>query len=349
MIEFYDEDNKIIFSIPDSNQDKISYRSRPLFANKVTLPVYLGNNFNIKKGHMDFYYSINLLFYAVILIWLLLVVLGWIIFLKYEQKVYQEQETELKIKNAEYMLYLSKQVSHDIRSPLSVINLITAQLKHLPNEQSELLNAATKRISEIANTLLKETSSQYSSMNTPTLEISNETLQSPSKLYHNKSHNLELIIPLVKEIIAEKRLIHAHLPQLEIILENENLTNNLKARIDPSELKRVLSNLINNSIEALVDFNGKVIVCIERIQSSIIITVKDNGKGIPEHILNSIGTLQGISHGKSGTESESGSGLGVYHAKRTIESFGGELKITSTTELPFNGTTIEIWLNSQDA
>jgi len=41
--------------------------------------------------------------------------------------------------------------------------------------------------------------------------------------------------------------------------------------------------------------------------------VQDNGKGIPASVLSKLGQM-GFTHGKEGTES--GSGLGVYHAKK---------------------------------
>ncbi len=60
--------------------------------------------------------------------------------------------------------------------------------------------------------------------------------------------------------------------------------------------------------------------------------------GIPQSILSKLGT-QEISYGKNAAGS--GNGLGVIHAKKTIESFGGEFKIESSADV---GTTIKICL-----
>lgn len=72
--------------------------------------------------------------------------------------------------------------------------------------------------------------------------------------------------------------------------------------------------------------------------NSVIIQITDNGKGIPQHILSKLGT-QEITSGKK--EAGSGSGLGVMHAKKAIESFGGDFKIESK---PNVGTSIKIFL-----
>ena len=83
---------------------------------------------------------------------------------------------------------------------------------------------------------------------------------------------------------------------------------------------------INNSVEALSSERGKVSISIHRSGSKLKILIRDNGNGIPEEILVRLGG-PGVTHGKSGTDS--GSGLGVYHAKRTIEALSGSFSISS--------------------
>ena len=50
----------------------------------------------------------------------------------------------------------------------------------------------------------------------------------------------------------------------------------------------------------------------------ILISIVDNGKGIPGHVVKKIGE-KGFSYGK--TNQASGNGLGFYHAKEKINSF----------------------------
>jgi signal transduction histidine kinase len=53
----------------------------------------------------------------------------------------------------------SKQVAHDIRSPLSALSMIVGTLKDLPEEKRILIRNATQRINDIANGLLQKSKS----------------------------------------------------------------------------------------------------------------------------------------------------------------------------------------------
>lgn len=101
------------------------------------------------------------------------------------------------------------------------------------------------------------------------------------------------------------------------------------------------SNAINNSAEAFGDNQGLIEVILNSNKDKISLTVSDDGKGIPPHILAKLGQ-KGVTHGKEGTQS--GSGLGVYHAKKTIESFGGNYEIQSPVA---QGTSVIITLQKE--
>ena len=71
------------------------------------------------------------------------------------------------------------------------------------------------------------------------------------------------------------------------------------------------------------------------LDGSVLIEVKDNGKGIPPEVLAKLGQ-KGETYGKAG-----GNGLGLYHARTTIEGWGGSFKIES---VPGKGTAVLITL-----
>ena len=81
-------------------------------------------------------------------------------------------------------------------------------------------------------------------------------------------------------------------------------------------------------------------VSLSSDNGKIFLVIKDNGKGIPPEILIKLGQ-RGETHGKAG-----GSGLGLFHARTTAESWGGSLVITS--ELG-KGTTVKIKLPKAEA
>ena len=91
---------------------------------------------------------------------------------------------------------------------------------------------------------------------------------------------------------------------------------------------------MNNAVEAF-DKGGTVALTLSRPDGRAVLEVEDNGKGIPPEILAKLGQ-RGETHGKTG-----GTGLGVYHARSTVESWGGSFKIESE---PGKGTVVRIEL-----
>ena len=108
----------------------------------------------------------------------------------------------------------------------------------------------------------------------------------------------------------------------------------LFVEVQAAELKRALSNIIDNAVEAIKGA-GKVTVRIATEGSQIIRSVSDQGEGIPDELQSRIGE-RGFTHGKP-----AGNGLGLYHARQTVESAGGALGIRSALGV---GTTIDIRL-----
>lgn len=228
---------------------------------------------------------------------------------------------------------VAKQVAHDIRSPLSALNMVMGTLKDLPEEKRILIRGATQRINDIANDLLRKSSSAQG------VEQSNrKDWQSPLEQISSPM-TVEFVPALVDVLVSEKRMQFREHFGLEIDVDLKDSFGAF-AQISPPEVKRVISNLINNAVEAFDKNQGKIVVGVKRLEDKkqLEISVKDNGKGIPEHILTKLGK-QNISYGKEGTQS--GCGIGVLHAKNAIAAFGGELQIDSVVG---KGTAIRIVL-----
>lgn len=129
---------------------------------------------------------------------------------------------------------------------------------------------------------------------------------------------------ILENIVVEKRLVSQQLGRFSIEPDISH-AEGIHIKFEASELERVLSNIIQNAIEALED-GGKVRVSLRVYTKEVAIIIIDDGKGIPQEILTRLGQGE-VSFGKD--QSTSGAGLGVYHAKKTIESFGGRLIIQS--------------------
>jgi len=93
-------------------------------------------------------------------------------------------------------------------------------------------------------------------------------------------------------------------------------------------LMSILRNLINNSIEA-IDANGVIAIMINLKGEYLIITVKDDGKGIQEKNIKYIFNLGYSTKFKSG-DGKSRRGMGLAIVKNLIENkFNGSLKVKS--------------------
>lgn len=235
------------------------------------------------------------------------------------RKITEKRLQEQRLQNALELNKLAEQVAHDIRSPLSVLNLVIQRSKELPTAHSDLLKAATSRIQLIANELL-DFKKKQNSKSQP----------------HTTNGEIEQII---LQIIKEKELITNE--QIQFTFERLPSKKDSKISTESKELSRIMSNLIDNSIEALegVTKTKKIeIQILNKEKNSYSIIVRDNGKGIEKSVLPLL-FKRGASFGKEHSN-KSGTGLGLYYCQAKISEWGGSCKIDSTV-----GEFTEIELN----
>ena len=108
------------------------------------------------------------------------------------------------------------------------------------------------------------------------------------------------------------------------------------ALIDADLIRWTLENVLKNSIDAMTQKGGDIIITCFSAKKNISILVKDSGKGIPKSDFNKI-FEPGI------TSKDRGWGLGLSLAKRIIEDYHkGKIRVLESTV--GEGTTIEIML-----
>lgn len=256
-----------------------------------------------------------------------------VLFTSYLTLTNQIEIAEKKIREQSRLsaiLDVSKQVAHDIRSPLSALNMVMATLTNFPEDERILVRNAISRINDIANNLLQKEKHENLSLDSQSILV-------------DENLTVELIPTLVDMLVSEKRMQFREFSELNIEIELKDSFGAFSL-INSTELKRVLSNLVNNAVEASEKQLSRVLISVEKINRHVVISITDNGKGIPAHLIEKLGKER-VSFDKNSSEN-SGSGLGLHHAKKTIERLRGELEIISTEEL---GTTINIKLNLADS
>lgn len=310
-----------------------------------------------------FYANLNQILTASLLFVIIISIFGYYTFLYILSVVRSSFEKELALQVLSNKESIFKQVAHDIRSPLSALNIITSSLTGVTEEKRLLIRNSVQRINDIANDLLQKGKSDFDSTGMNSFQKfnksykisnsrSNTTLSDDEHCPLEKNNFSFLISTVVDNIVSEKRIQFREKINVSINVDLKE-SFGLFVNANPNELSRVISNLINNSVESLPNHSGNIDVSVIGSSNNYVcIQVKDNGSGIPKHILEKLGQA-GITHGKENTQS--GSGLGVYHAMKVIQEFGGSIHFNSvfdeTTEMEENkfdkparqtGTTITI-------
>lgn len=214
---------------------------------------------------------------------------------------------------------IATQVAHDIRSPLVGLDLIIKEISHIPEDQRILIRNATNRIYDIANNLL----SQYKS---PTIGSN----------YPSNTNSCELISELVLDTIFEKKNQYKNLP-IEFITQIDEPSKTLFVNLSSSSFKRAISNLLDNSVEAFIKKNSGIIT-IDLIsqENTILLSIKDNGCGISQDL------LQNLMLGEVVSQKKNGNGIGLAYAIKMIEDeCGGQFSMQSRLD---EGTKVDICL-----
>ena len=93
--------------------------------------------------------------------------------------------------------------------------------------------------------------------------------------------------------------------------------------VDPSRIEQVLNNLLSNALRHAPTL-GKIELSLKCDRKSAVITIRDNGEGIPEHALPHI-FERFYRADRSRSRSEGGSGLGLAIALQIAKLHGGTL------------------------
>jgi signal transduction histidine kinase len=232
-------------------------------------------------------------------------------------KVEKFTEAEKQVHAQKALSELASQVAHDIRSPVAALNMITSEMSEFPEDLRILIRSSVNRINDIANILIRK-NRQFSAELTGT--IGAEPIGQSEEVSEGAAEYL--LFTLIDDLISEKRLQFRSKLGVEIQFAGAGSSQTLFSKVHAADFKRVISNLVNNAVEAL-DENGKVLITLGEMEGECVLKIQDNGKGIPPEVLPRLGK-KGETFGKRG-----GSGLGLYHARSILENWGGTLEISS--------------------
>jgi nitrogen fixation/metabolism regulation signal transduction histidine kinase len=211
---------------------------------------------------------------------------------------------------------VARQVSHEIKNPLTPIQIALFRLREkieVPANQREIFEHSLTSINEEIESLkrLADEFSQFARLPQPQRQSCqlNEIIRSVAVLLEAEPGMIKLKLDLAND-----------LPRLEL---------------DREQIKRVLNNLIKNSVEASPN-GGTILIQTQKVNEThqICLRIKDHGEGIEVEALEKL--FEPYYSTKKG-----GRGLGLAIVKRIIEDHDGRISVTSQKGF---GTEIEIWL-----
>jgi signal transduction histidine kinase len=233
---------------------------------------------------------------------------------------------QLQLHYEENRKQLLSNISHDLRTPITTIKGYAEGIRDGVTNTEEKLNKYVHAIYTRASDMER---------------LVNELLFY-SKLDLKKEpfsfHKLELGPFLYN--VADEMSIEFHDQDVELVWEKMP-EQPLFVLADREKLKRVILNLFDNCLKYMNQQPKQITITIEYQAEDVVITMKDNGPGIPEgdlpHIFERFYRVEpSRNQSKAG-----GSGLGLAIAQQIIEGHGGN--ISASSELG-RGTSISFTL-----
>lgn len=228
----------------------------------------------------------------------------------------QKEAEQLKIENEihknalheqEKFKTIAYQVAHDIRSPVASLLMLVKSCQEIPEAERIALREAVTSIGDIANNLLNK----YQNKET---DVLSEKVEEREPI---------LVSALLLQLLTDKKYQYQELAiKFEHVFSQKG--NFAFIKIEPTALKRTISNIVNNAVDAFVNKEGKIIIKLDATKEWVKIIIQDNGKGMSSELVDKIMKNVAVTQGKKG-----GHGIGLTQVRETLERNQGELKIDS--------------------
>jgi signal transduction histidine kinase len=133
-------------------------------------------------------------------------------------------------------------------------------------------------------------------------------------------------VPMQKLVEESIELVQAQADARNITIHNE-CSHNLTIPADENMMKTILRNLLTNAVK-FTQPGGDVWVGITSGDGMCVLSVRDNGPGIPHHRMSSLFDI-GATQKTRGSGQATGSGLGLILCREMAARHGGTITVTS--------------------
>ncbi len=209
--------------------------------------------------------------------------------------------------------HVTSVVTHELRSPLSTIQLLAQLLRReAPHADDPNQTAASENILTRADSLERQVRRMSSLI---------DRLSEVAKL---SSSHLELqprdvdLVALVEDVLETYRDSDT---VSDVHLEAPNA---VRGEWDPNYLERAVSNLVDNAVAYGED--RPIVITLDSNDNHCDVYIRDHGHGLPEDEHDRL--FERFECGGH-ANSEEGLGVGLWVSRRIVEAFGGSLTMTS--------------------
>jgi signal transduction histidine kinase len=203
-------------------------------------------------------------------------------------------------------------IAHEVRNPVNTITLALSRFKkEHPDVESynfytDIIDKSCKRIDQLISQLIESARPSELSLKLGSI---NDLMEETLKLADDRIKLLNIIV---------YRKFESGIPEIPF---------------DSEKLKIAFLNIIINSIEAMPPDSGILEIQTQLLHDNIMISIADNGKGIPKHNLNKL--FDPFFTGKKG-----GMGLGLTSTHTIIKSHNGDINVESEVGIGTKFTVI---------
>ncbi len=197
-------------------------------------------------------------------------------------------------------------LSHDLRGPIGTVKMLAAAIakKSQDNEDSHkmatMIEGVSKQTLDLLQSFLKK-----ETIDTATVEINKERLEVVSVI----QQIMDVYMKVQKALRKEFHFTASH-PAIY-------------AYLDGMKFLRIMNNLISNATKFTGD-DGQINIHLERLDESILVTVADNGVGIPRSV-QPVLFHKYSEASREGTQGEQSVGLGMWIIKALTDHHGGKI------------------------
>lgn len=208
-----------------------------------------------------------------------------------EKQVAEKSYSEGRIKMAE-------QVAHSLKGAVGTLGLLLENNRSLPNAVQTEIQGSIQKMKTISASML----SLRKTEDRKTLAQTDEEFDP---------------IQIIESVIYQKRKLNTGV-LIELQSEQVSHITLCGPRID---FETMISNIIDNSVDAMPN-GGTILLSLVKKENQFCIRILDKGKGIPAENLSQL-MQEGV------TFKTDGNGLGLYHAKNTVDVMKGDIEISS--------------------